>query len=317
VKPAVYITEPIPEEAVSRLRQRFDVVLGYGDQAVPFRRAAARTAAVLIRKAAFGAADFARAPRLRVIARAGVGIDNIDLTAAARHRVVVCNVPDGNTTAVAEHVFALLLAVTRRLLAADRHVREGRFGVRETLLGEELSGRRLGLVGAGRIGTAVARIAGSGFGMEVAGFDPFVGPAELRRRGIIPAPDLDALLSSCSVVSVHVPLTPATRELLGRERLALLPPGAILLHTSRGGTVDEAALLEALRSGRLAGAGIDVFAAEPPPADHPLFGLENVVLTPHTAGLTRASLRQLALGAADEIVRVLDGGRPENVVNPA
>jgi D-3-phosphoglycerate dehydrogenase len=213
---------------------------------------------------------------------------------------------------VAEHAFALMLAVSRNLVRADRSVREGGFASRNRLQGRELFGARLGVVGLGRIGGEVTRMAVGGFGMRVLGYDPWLPPDRIRERGAEPVEALPDLLGACDLITVHVPLSQVTRGLLGRRELASMRPGSILIQTSRGGVVDEDALVAALRSGHLAGAGIDVYETEPPPEDHPFFSMEEVVLTPHTAALTEQAMRRMALDAARGILDVLGGADPSD-----
>jgi D-3-phosphoglycerate dehydrogenase len=204
-------------------------------------------------------------------------------------------------------------------------VREGRFAERDSLIGRELFGETLGVIGLGRIGEEVARMGGAGFGMRVLGYDPYLDEEVVRAKGIEPVSSLDELLPACDFVSVHVPLTEETRGLLGARELGLMRPGSVLVQAARGGVVDEGALVEALRGGPLAGAGIDVFGEEPPPADHPLFSLENTVLSPHTAASTRQAMRRMGLDAARGILDILGGadalspptGAPWQTVNPS
>lgn len=266
--------------------------------------------AVLLRTASLDAEAIERARSLRVIARHGVGVDNVAVDAATRRGIAVLITPEANLRSVAEHVFALALAVSRNLIRADRSVRDGRFASRDRLMGRELFGATLGVIGLGRIGGEVARMAAQGFGMRVLGYDPWLPPDRIREREAEPVEALPDLLRACDLVTVHVPLSRETRGLLGRRELASMRPGSILIQTSRGGVVDEDALVDALRSGRLAGAGIDVYEAEPPPEDHPFFSLEQVVLTPHTAALTEQAMRRMALDAAQGILDVLGGADP-------
>ena len=308
----VYVDGPIHGEALGLLRDAVEVVPSFGVGAVEMGAALPEVDAVLVRTARLGAQDIGRARSLRVIARHGVGVDNIAVEAAARRGIPVLITPGANLRSVAEHVFALALAVGRNLPRADRYVREGRFAARDGLLGRELFGASLGIVGLGRIGAEVARMAAGGFGMRVLGHDPFLSPDGIRAAGAEPAGSLPDLLGACDLVTVHVPLSEATRGLLGRRELASMRPGSVLIQTSRGGVVDEEALTGALRSGPLAAAGIDVFENEPPPDDHPFFSLDNVVLTPHTAALTEQAMRRMALDAARGILDVLAGADPHN-----
>jgi D-3-phosphoglycerate dehydrogenase len=307
----VYVDGTIHAEALEMLRRsNSEVVSGSGPEAVEMGAALPDVHAVLLRTASLGAEAIDRARSLRVIARHGVGVDNVAVDAAARRGIPVLITPRANLRSVAEHAFALMLAVSRNLVRADRSVREGGFGLRDRLQGRELFGTRLGVVGLGRIGGEVTRMAVRGFGMRVLGYDPSLPADRIRERGAEPVEALPDLLGACDLVTVHVPLSEATRGLLGRRELASMRPGSILVQTSRGGVVDEDALVAALRSGHLAGAGIDVYETEPPPQDHPFFTMRQVVLTPHTAALTEQAMRRMAVDAAQGILDVLGGADP-------
>lgn len=308
----VYVDGPIHAAALEVLRGATEVVPGFGPRAVEMGAALPDVHAVLLRTAPLGAEAIDRARSLRVIARHGVGVDNVALDAAARRGIPVLITPQANLRSVAEHAFALMLAVSRNLVRADRFVREGRFSSRDRLQGRELLGSTLGVIGLGRIGGEVARMAVRGFGMRVLGYDPWLPPERVREQGAEPVETLPDLLGACDIVTVHVPLSEATRGLLGRRELVSMRPGAILVQTSRGGVVEEDALIEALRSGHLAGAGIDVYETEPPPEGHPFFSMEEVVLTPHTAALTEQAMRRMALDAARGILDVLAGADPSD-----
>jgi phosphoglycerate dehydrogenase-like enzyme len=253
------------------------------------------------------------APGLRVVGRMGVGYDNVDVEAAARRGVRVVNTPLPIIEPVAEHTVLLLLAVARKLAIGDRAVRDGRWREADTLPGPELAGKTLGLVGLGNTGQRVAEIAALGFGMRVVYFDRVARPAIEEKLGAERLA-LEALLGKSDFVSLHVNLSPETRRLIDRRALGLFKPGAVLINVARGAVVDEAALVEALRSGRLAGAGLDVFESEPPARDNPLFDLTNVVLTPHVAGASAESRLGCSMVVKD-IVRVLEGDAPEHPVN--
>jgi D-3-phosphoglycerate dehydrogenase len=315
-RPLVYVVQPIDDAALEALAAECTVVLGYGPGARPLGEVADQVEGILVRRATISRDDIASAPRLRVITRAGAGYDNIDVAAASEHDVVVCNVPGSNTGAVAEHVFGLLLAVRRNVVRGDAFVRAGRFDERDDLTGEELAGGRLGILGFGRIGAHVARIAGAGFGMQVFAYDPFLDADAIRAGGAEPVADLPELLRTVDTLSVHVPLTAETQGLIGAAELDLLPRGAVLVHTSRGGVVDEAALLSRLQSGHIGGAGIDVFEQEPATADHPFCALDTVVVAPHLAGQTSNSMRRMAMGGVAAVAAVLRGDRPASPVNP-
>lgn len=250
-----------------------------------------------------------RLPSCRVVARCGAGIDNVDVAAARRRGITVTYVPDYGSVDVAEHTIALLLGCARRLAAADAEVRAGRWpGYPQLGPMRRLGGRTLGLVGFGRIAREVARMA-SGLGLDVAAYDPYVPAAEMRAAGVTPL-DLDDLLAGSDVVSVHLPLTETTRGVLGAEQFARMRPGAMVLNSARGALVDTGALVEALRSGHLAGAGLDVTEPEPLPADHPLLALPQVVLTPHSAAFAEEGLDELRRTAVQDVLLVLAGRPP-------
>ncbi|GAB4530196.1 MAG: hydroxyacid dehydrogenase [Anaerolineae bacterium] len=248
------------------------------------------------------------APRLKVIGRHGVGVDTIDLKAAQERGIVVCNTPVANVESVAEQAVGLMLAVSKQIVRADKAIREGRWGVRYEYIGQELRGRTLGLVGMGRIGGRVAEICHTAFDMPILYHDIVSYPPLEEKLGAQKLP-LDEVLSQADYVSVHVPLLPATQGLIGREQFELMKKGAVFINTARGPIVDEAALLEALRSGHLAGAGLDVYSHEPVTVDNPLLRLDNVVLTPHMAAHTEDALRAMSL-VAEDVLRVLEGKEP-------
>ena len=253
----------------------------------------------------------AAAKRLRVVSRQGVGMDNIDLDAATRLGVVVCNTAGCNADAVSDHTFALLLHLTRDLgrLDATTRVGEGWEGGWPPTL-TQLAGKTLAILGTGNIGRAVARRAVA-FGMRIVAHDLVQDPALVERLGVLP---LDEMLPRADVLTIHVPLTPLTRGMIGRERLAVLPPRALLINTARGGVVDEGALADAMRGGRLAGAGVDVFEVEPA-TQSPLFDCERVVLTPHVGGSSVESSTAARMWAAENLIAFFEG-EPRNVFNP-
>lgn len=252
----------------------------------------------------------AAAPRLKVIARRGVGYDAVDLAAATARGVVVTTTVGVLSEAVADHAFALMLAVARQIPEFHRKVKAGVWDRTPTL---EVFGKTLGIVGFGAIGRAVAR-RGAGFGMRLLAYDIIADTTTAAALGVELCP-LDVLLTESDFVTLHVPLSPATRGLMGEEALRRMKPRAILINTSRGDTVDEPALLRALREGRIAGAGLDVFHDEPL-LDFSLVELHNVVATPHVAAHTIDTQARVEHAAAESIVAVLKGTRPSHVVNP-
>jgi D-3-phosphoglycerate dehydrogenase len=250
-----------------------------------------------------------------VISLYAVGTDGVDVEEATRRGIVVTNVPGYCTPDVAEHAIALLLAAWRRLPRAERVARSGDWGLEELRPVRRLAGCTVGLLGFGRIAREVAtRLAA--FGVTLLAYDPYAEAEAAAALGVRLC-GLEELLALSAAVSVHVPLTDETRGLLDGEALALLPEGAVIVNAGRGGVIDEAALEDALRSGRVAAAALDVVAVEPPPPDHPLLRLENVICTPHMAYYSEDSLRDLRESAARNAALALTGRRPESLVNPS
>lgn len=255
-------------------------------------------------------------PRLRIIARAGIGVDRIDLEAATRRGIMVVNTPDGPTESTAEHTIALLLNLCKRVMVGDRILRSGQPfpSLSDLTPGFEISGAVLGLVGLGRIGSRVASIARV-LGMKVMAFDPFVAPERARVLGVELVPSLAELLPRARVVSLHCPSTPETYHLMHAGMLRLMSKGSFLINVARGALIDEIALLDALRSGHLAGAALDVYDPEPPMANHPLFTLPNTICTPHIGSYTAASVLRMQVMVCEQIASAIRGERPTNLVN--
>ena len=255
-------------------------------------------------------------PRLRIIARPGIGVDRIDLAEATRRGILVVNAPDGPTESTAEHAIALLLNLCKQVMVNDRVLRSGQPfpPLREVTPGFEVAGTVLGLVGLGRIGSRVAAIARV-LGMKVLAFDPFVAPERAGMLGVELVPSLADLLPRAQIISLHCPSTPETYHIMNVETLNLMPKGSYLINVARGALIDETALLAALCSGHLAGAALDVFDPEPPMTNHPLFTLPNTICTPHIASYTTASVRRMHVMACEQIASALRGERPTNLVN--
>ncbi len=253
--------------------------------------------------------------KLRAIVRAGVGVDTIDVGAATRKGVVVMNTPGGNTFSTAEHTISMLMSLSRHIPAADASLRSGKWE-RNKFMGTQLAGKTLGVVGLGRIGREVARRA-AGLDMKIVGFDPFLSPERAGQLGIEAVADIEQLLPRCDYLTVHTPLTDETRNLLDAARLAKMRKGARVINCARGGIINEEALAEALKSGHIAGAALDVFVQEPPPADHPLLKLPNVVVTPHLGASTHEAQLSVALEAAQLLIDFLQKGVIQHAVNMA
>lgn len=251
-------------------------------------------------------------PQLRVIARAGVGYDAVDVAAATERGIAVCTTPGTNQDAVAEHTFAVMLGLAKSIISQHAGTVAGKWPRRATI---PLRGRVLGIAGLGRIGKSVA-IRGAAFGMKLLAFEPYPDKDFVAKNNITLV-SLDKLLADSDYVSLHIPLMPESRNIINREKLALMKPTAFIINTSRGGLINEQDLAEALKAKKIAGAGIDVFEEEPPPLDHPLLHMDNVLVTPHAAGVDLQSRDDMAASAAQSIIALSQGKWPaEQVVNP-
>ncbi len=268
--------------------------------------------AIIVRTADLSAEVLARAERLKVIAKHGTGLDNIDIEAASRHGIVVCNTPGVNARSVAEQTIALLFGLRRNLHTADRHVRNGGWD-RAAFVGRELQGDTLGLMGFGAIARETAAIA-QGVGLEITIYDPHHADSKVP-AGIERVDSLTELCAQSDAVSLHAPLTPETRHAIGAEQLNALGSDGVIINTARGGIIDESALVDALDEGLVGGAGLDNFEQEPPGADNPLYDYDRVLLTPHLGGVTENALERMSRRAADNVRTVYHGALPESTVN--
>lgn len=253
------------------------------------------------------------AQRCRIVARYGIGVDNVDLEAASARGIIVTNVPDYCIEEVSDHALALLLACARRVVSLDRQVRTGRWIAKDAVPTYRLRGQVLGLVGFGKIPRAVAARA-QALGLEILAFDPYLDEANMGAHGVKKV-ELGALLAQADYISVHAPLTTQTRGMIGEAELRAMKPTAYLINTARGPIVREAAIVRALQEGWIAGAALDVLEAEPPAQSHPLLALDNVILTPHVAFYSEQSVQELQRKASEEVARVLTGQPPRYPVS--
>jgi D-3-phosphoglycerate dehydrogenase len=306
----IIVAERYSESALSRLREWGDIVeLDSCDDAT-VRAALVDADALLVRTYTRVTRELLQSgSRLKVVGRAGVGVDNIDLIAAEENDITVVHTPAASTQSVAEHTVGLMIALEHRLITGDAALRTGRFAEhRNGVEWRELADCRIGIVGMGRIGSAVGRICAAGLGMEVVYHDI----RQIDIRGFDAAPvSLEALLQSADVVSLHVPLTSQTRGLMDADRLATMKPASILINTSRGAVVDNVALADALQRAAIGGAALDVFEEEPPPPGHPLMSAPGTILTPHVAGRSKAALARMN-DVVDDVIAVLAGRTPKH-----
>jgi glyoxylate reductase len=318
-KPKVFVSRPLPPAAIEYIAARCEITVHGTDAPLePARLAEACRDAEGLAACGVRVTEevLAAAPRLRVVANVGVGYDNIDVAACTRRGIRATNTPDVLTDATADFAFALLMAVARRVVEADRYVREGRWQRWQwgLLWGADVHGKTLGIWGFGRIGQAMAR-RGRGFDMRVLYHSRHRAPEGLEREIGAQYVDRERLLRESDFLSLHVPLTTEARGMLRAPELALMKPSAFLINTARGKVVEEEALVKALKGGKIAGAGLDVFEGEPR-VHAELLALPNVVLAPHIGSATGETRLKMALLAAENLLAALDGKRPPNLVNP-
>jgi D-3-phosphoglycerate dehydrogenase / 2-oxoglutarate reductase len=256
-----------------------------------------------------------RAPNLLIVSSNGAGYDPVDVEACTAAGVLVVNQSGGNAHSVAEHALAMLITLSKRIIQADRALRREANVNRNSLIGTEVQGKTIGIVGLGNVGRRIAALCKGLLGMNVLAYDPYLSATEMAERGGEKV-TLDELLSRSDYVSISCPLTKESRGMIGAREFAAMQSHAFFITTARGFIHDEAALEEALRSKRIAGAGLDVWAKEPPPPEHPLLQFDNVLASPHTAGVTREARENMARIAAEQMLDALDGKRPPRVVNP-
>ena len=311
----VLVKEKIADSGVELLRENFDVELGFDMSDRELESAIGGYDAILIRSATKMTADLiARADQLKVIGRAGTGVDNVDIPAATRRGIIVANAPESNSVAAAEHTLALMLALCRNVPQAHGSLVDGAWE-RSRFKGAELYGKTLGVIGFGRIGQLVAKRA-RGFEMEVVAFDKFVSAERFRELGVEGGSDVEDVLRRSDIVTVHVPKTPETVNLIDADAIASMKDGARVVNCARGELVDLDALLGGLESGKLAGAALDVFPSEPF-TDHPIFAREDVVVTPHLGASTAEAQDRAGIVTAEQVTAALTGGVVTNAVNIA
>lgn len=313
----VFLTEPIHPDGVKLLETVAEVVRGSDTNADTIVKEAQDCDAMLIRSAYVTGEMMAALPKLKIVAKHGIGVDNIDVEAATQSGIMVVNAPEANINAVAEHAFALIMALSKNLLFLDRKLRTGDFKSRNQYPCTEIKGKVIGLIGLGRISKLLAMKIKS-LNVRVLAYDPFISDenrAFASSEGIDLTDTLDELLAISDVVSIHVPLTKDTKGMFGEAALSKMKSDSYLINVARGHIVDENALYEALKNQKIKGAALDVFADEPPSPDHPLFELDNIILSPHNAALTHEALWAMATHSAQGIVDFMSKKEPVHIVN--
>jgi len=319
-KPKIYVTRELPERGLNIIRKYFDVEV-WSDYAPPPKK-------VIIEKAKnvdalasllsdkIDAEVFDAAPKLKIVSQLAVGFDNIDIAEATKRGIYVTNTPEVLTDTTADFAWALLMALARRIVEADKYVRTGQWKVGwhpAMLTGRDVFGATIGIVGAGRIGYAMAKRA-TGFGMKILFYDVIQRPEMQKDFGATKA-ELNTLLKEADFVTIHVPLMKETHHLINEERLKLMKKTAYLINNSRGPVVDEKALYQALKTGQIAGAGLDVFEQEPTPMDNPLLKFDNVVVAPHISSASIETRSKMSEMVAENLVAFFEGKKPPNLVN--
>ena len=311
----VLIPQDVAQPGKDYLRERgYEIKIGGGVTADAIAADVVDCDAILARTAPFPAKVFEAGKKLKVISRHGVGYDNIDVAKATELGIWVTFAPESNADTVAEHAIGCIFTLARNFLQLDRETRAGNWGIRDKLLGFDLSGKVLGIVGLGKIGRRVAQKASRGLDMKVVGYDPFLKPEQIAEFAT-PVTSLEEVFGAADFVSVHIPGGATTKGIVNKKLFAVMKKTAFFINASRGDVVAESDLIEALRNGTIAGAAIDVYEKEPPPKDNPLMSMGNVLLTPHNASQTRECMIRMALHAARGIDEVLSGKRPTWPVN--
>jgi D-3-phosphoglycerate dehydrogenase / 2-oxoglutarate reductase len=316
--PKVLVTDGIQQVGLDVLRKRQDVEVDRCLTRLSEEELVNRVVnvdAILVGATPITGKIIEAAPVLKVVSRRGVGYDKVDLVALRQRKIPLTIVGSANAATVAEHTFSFMLALAKQTTVYDRETRAGNWRFRESMLAEDLLGKTLLLIGFGRVGRAVA-VRALAFEMRVMVYDPFISEEVFTASGIEPIIDLRQGLAICDFLSVHVPLTPQTAGLIGHQELAAMRPTAFIISTARGGVVDEDALVSALRMGLIRGAGLDVFTEEPPSPAHPLLGLTNVILSPHSAALTKECAQRMDVVAAKNCLDAIDGQLDPAVIVP-
>ncbi len=311
----VLIVQPIHESGIRLLEKEVEVILARDPSVETVCKEIKGIHAVIVRTAPFTREIIESSDKLEVIGRHGVGVDNIDIKAASERGIPVVHTPNANMVSVAEHTIGFILALAKRLVISDKATREGNFALREEFAASDLDGKTLGIVGTGRIGSTLAKKCKAAFNMKVLSYDPYLSPGKAKEMEVSLCDSLPELLKESDFVSIHVPLTKDTRDLIGEKELKSMKPTAFLINVARGKIVNEKALAKALKKRWIAGAASDVFSQEPPDPDNPLLKIENIILSPHMAALTKECVIRMATGAAQGVLDILRGDKAKYIAN--
>jgi D-3-phosphoglycerate dehydrogenase len=313
MKPIVLLTHAIHSRAMERLSEEAEIRIADAYDEQSLCHAISDASAIIVRMP-LSPAVIEAGKQLQVVARHGVGLDYIPVATCTERGLPVIFTPNANTESVAEHVIGSMIGLAHYFGPADRAVRSHQWQRRDGMIGIDLFRRSIGIIGMGRIGTRVAAICRTAFDMQVFGYDPNIDPEAMVERGAKPLP-LKELLAQSEFLTLHLPLNASTRHFVNREVLLNIRPGAYLINAARGGLVDTEALAQSIREGHIRGASLDVFEEEPPSLENPLLGLDNVILTPHSAALTEEAMFRMGMDSSEDVLRVLRGERPLNCAN--
>ena len=309
----VLISDAINEKGIENLKELADVVVDTSITPEELANTIHEYNGIVVRSRTKLTADIIeKADNLQIIARAGVGVDNIDLNAATEKGIMVVNSPESTSVTVAEHTMGLILSMARKISIADKSVKDGKWE-KKKFMGVELRNKTLGVIGMGRIGSQVVNRC-KAFGMDAMAYDPYL-PEEVAKQMGVELTDLETVLKNADFITIHVPLTPETKHSISTEQFEIMKDTAFIVNCARGGIIDEEALYDALVNDKIGGAALDVYEEEPPAADCKLFGLDNIILTPHIAASTKEAQRDAAIIVADEIIDLAKGNTPKNVLN--
>lgn len=311
----IVVVQPIHIQGMKILSEAGEVIIPQNTSDHEISKVGRDAKALVVRLTNVSADLMDAMPSLKVIGRNGAGVDNIDVKAASARKIMIVNTPGTNSSSVAEYVISAFMFLMKRLGSLDSHMRQGDWLYRDNCRGLDVEGKTLGIVGMGRIGSILLRKCKIGLGMRTLVYDPYLSAEQIQQSGAEACASLDLLVSQSDVVSIHVPLNQTTRGLFNKEVLSLMKRGAVLVSASRGGIVDEEALISSLQSGYLGGAALDVFEKEPPEANSSIFGCPNLLVTPHIAGLTEDAAIRTAEAMCRDVAAVLRGDRPINLFN--
>lgn len=307
MKKIVYI-QPVHEGGMNRLAGKYEVIVAPDTSRETIERLIADADAIVTRLTPIDQALIAKGTKLKAIARHGIGVDNIDVEYAASRRIAVITTGNANSLSVAEHAIFAIGSLFKKIPLLDREMRKGNWGSRDKTGATEITGKCIGIVGLGNVGSNLARMAKYGFNMRVLVYDPFASAQAVESHGYEKLDELDELMKRADVVSVHVPLTAETKDLIDERRFQLMKPGSFIINFARGGIINEQALYQALTAGNVAGAALDVFEHEPPDIGNPLFQLDNIILSPHCSYFTEESRIKMSMHLAEKIEEVLGDG---------